>query len=127
MWHFYRGERKNGAWNNSEGHFYWTCATVTLTRPSEESGFFIAKMKVVWDHTKILCPYPNQGYIPALDPLHSMKTILAIHTYPGKFYIQKRAISDFSSHVLECKQIALSLDFEDNPIYPFWDAHGQAR
>ena len=65
-----------------------------------KSRFFIAKMKVVWDHTKILCPYPNQGYIPALDPLHSMKTILAIHTYPGKFYIQKtRAISDFSSQV----------------------------
>ena len=33
-----------------------------------KSRFFIEKMKVVWDHTKILCPYPNQGCIPALDP-----------------------------------------------------------
>ena len=33
-----------------------------------KSRFFIEKMKVVWDHTKILCPYPNQGYIPTIDP-----------------------------------------------------------
>ena len=84
-------------------------------------------MKVVWDHTKILCPYPNQGYIPALDPLHSMKTILAIHTYPGKFYIQKttspislvRATRIFSKAKTLKKIFDLSLAIGDNPIYPF--------
>ena len=42
----------------------------------------------------------------------------------GPFSISARL---FSKAKTLKKEFGLSMDFEDNPIYPFWEAHGQAR
>ena len=64
------------------------------------------------------------------NPLSLPKSRLYTCPWPPTFNENNIGYSHLSRKILytkKCKQIDLSLDFEDNPIYPFWDAHGQAR
>jgi hypothetical protein len=65
-------------------------------------------MKVVWDHTEILCPYPNQGYITALEPQIQCKNI----GYWNKTILAKvtKVQSVFSISSFVCMYLELSMD-----------------